>query len=335
MPRLARLDTPGALHHIMIRGIERRSIFKDNKDRDNLLERLSNLLPETKTSCYAWALMPNHAHFLFQSGPSGISTLMGRLLTGYAVSFNRRHKRHGHLFQNRYKSIICQEDLYLKELVRYIHLNPLRVKTVKDIEALNSYLYCGHSVLMGKQSNKWQDVKYVFSCFGRTFKKARSEYYDYVDAGVTQGRRPELIGGGLIRSLGGWDEVKKIRLKGQDRVKSDERILGESDFVMDVLAEADEEFNRPYELKRLGIDLDKIEQKVLKIYGIDRDELYSRGRRKTQAEARSLLCYWAVCELGFSRTYMSKRLMMTQPGVGYAISRGERIANENKYNLVN
>ena len=100
MPRLARLDAPGVLHHIMIRGIERRKIYKDNKDRKNFIERLSKLLPETKMACYAWALMPNHAHFLFRSVGAGLSNLMMRLLTGYAVSFNRRHKRHGQLFHD-------------------------------------------------------------------------------------------------------------------------------------------------------------------------------------------------------------------------------------------
>ena len=93
MPRIARLDTPGLLHHVMIRGIERRKIFNDDKDRENFIERLSILLPETKTQCYAWSFLPNHAHFLLRSGPAGIAALMRRLLTGYAVSYNRRHKR--------------------------------------------------------------------------------------------------------------------------------------------------------------------------------------------------------------------------------------------------
>ena len=126
MPRQARLDAPGVLHHIMIRGIERRKIFTDDKDREDMLDRLAKLLPETQTACYAWAFLPNHAHFLFRTGVTPLATVMRRLLTGYAVSFNRRHKRRGHLFQNRYKSIVCQEDAYLKELVRYIHLNPVR-----------------------------------------------------------------------------------------------------------------------------------------------------------------------------------------------------------------
>ena len=79
-------------------------------------------------------ILSNYAHFLLRSGPKGIAALMRRLLTGYAVSYNRRHKRHGQLFQNRYKSIICQEDSYLLELVRYIHLNPLRAKALIDLK---------------------------------------------------------------------------------------------------------------------------------------------------------------------------------------------------------
>ena len=155
MPRIARLDTPGLLHHVIIRVIERRNIFKDNKDREDFIERLSFLLPDTTTQCYAWVLMPNHIHMLIRSGPSGISHFMRRLLTGYAVSFNRRHGRHVHLFQNRFKSIICQEDIYLKELVRYIHLNPLRTKIVSEINDLNSYEYCGHCTLLGKKKREW------------------------------------------------------------------------------------------------------------------------------------------------------------------------------------
>jgi len=137
MPRQSRIDAPGALHHIICRGIERRKIFEDDVDRYNFIERLGGILSETKTSCYAWALIPNHAHILARTGDVPLSTVMRRLLTGYAVSFNRRHHRSGHLFQNRYKSILCQEDTYLLELVRYIHLNPLRAGLVSDLKQLN------------------------------------------------------------------------------------------------------------------------------------------------------------------------------------------------------
>lgn len=333
MSRLARLDAPGVLHHIMIRGIERCKIFRDNKDRDDFIERLSVILQETNTSCYAWSLMSNHAHFLFRSGESGIAKVMSRLLTGYAVRFNRRYKRHGQLFQNRYKSVICQEDTYLKELVRYIHLNPLRVNIVQDIQQLNHYPYSGHSALMGHFKYEWVDKKYVLAYFGKTLKKARNGYLEYVNEGIEQGRRPELVGGGLIRSLGGWAEVKANRLNKNDRIKSDERILGDSEFVTQVIAEADEAFDRRYILKSKGYDIAGVEQRVLDIFGIKKEDLYSGCRKKIVSEARSVFCYWCVRELGENMTSIAKQLGLTQPAVGYALDRGNKIVNKEKIKL--
>ena len=334
MPRLARLDAPGILHHVIIRGIERQDIFRNNQDRDDFIERLSIILPETKTSCYAWVLMSNHAHFLFRSGKIGISTVMRRLLTGYAVSFNHRYSRHGQLFQNRYKSIICQEDAYLKELVRYIHLNPLRANLVSSLIELNKYPYCGHGILMGRQKQQWQDTKYVLSCFGKTVSRAKKAYVDFMKEGVEQGRRPELVGGGLIRSLGGWDEVRKSRLDKTSRIKSDERILGDSEFVMLVLDEANDQYERKYKTKAFGYNLAKVERKVLGLFGIVKEELYSGSRKKPISEARSVFCYWCVRELGESMTSMAKRLGLTQPAVGYAVDRGEGISKKRKMKLI-
>ena len=161
MPRKGRIDAPEALHHIIIRGIERRKIFRSDYDRSNFINRLKKLIPETQTDCFAWALIPNHAHLLLRTGSIPISVLMSRLLTGYAVWFNKKYRRHGQLFQNRYKSIVCQEDVYLKELVRYIHLNPVRAGIVPGLKELNSYPFCGHSSVTGKCRRSWQDVDYV------------------------------------------------------------------------------------------------------------------------------------------------------------------------------
>jgi REP element-mobilizing transposase RayT len=317
----------------MMRGIERRKIFKDDKDRENFIDRLSILLPETKTQCYAWSLLPNHAHFLIRSGPRGIAALMRRVLTGYAVYFNRRHKRHGQLFQNRYKSIICQEDVYLLELVRYIHLNPLRAKLVVDLKELNRYPYCGHSALMGKKDRGWQDVEYVLGFFGKRLGEARKNYISYIQEGIALGRRPELVGGGLIRSLGGWDEIKKMRLKGQDRIKSDQRILGESDFVRDVLSESEGEFSRRYKLKLLGYDFEKVVERVCNLFGIEKSYIIKRGKQRDRVKAKDLVSYWAVNELGMSMVDVARRFDITPAAVGYSVQRGEKIAKREGYQL--
>ncbi|WP_155312338.1 transposase [Desulfosarcina ovata] len=334
MPRLARLDAPGILHHVIIRGIERKNIFRDTTDKQNLVDRLDQLVPQTQTRCYAWVLLSNHAHFLFRSGPDGLVSLMQRLLTGYAVSFNRRHKRHGQLFQNRYKSIICQEDAYLLELVRYIHLNPLRAGMVEDFRALTDYPFSGHRLLVGVDDCSWQDGAYVLGCFGKKVAKARKAYLDYIQAGVAMGRRPELVGGGLVRSLGGWSEVKKMRLKGMDRIKGDERILGDSDFVLSVLSQAKERFERRYELKRHGYDINRVAERVAELFGIDKEEIFQKGRPKKRADARGLFCYWCASELCLSQTELARALDMTVSGIGYAVRRGEAIAACEGYVLI-
>ena len=187
--------------------------------------------------------MDNHVHMLLRTGRVPISTLMRRLLTGYAQQFNRRHRRHGVLFQNRYKSILCEEQPYLLELVRYIHLNPRRAGVVQDIEALRGYPRCGHSALMGKGRREWQDTEYVLRLFGGRWRQARQAYERFVAEGADLGRRPELIGGGLIRSAGGWSAIKALRSVDM-RVMGDERILGGGDFVQSVLNHAQEHYKK-------------------------------------------------------------------------------------------
>ena len=140
---------------MIIRGIERRRIVDDDQDRERFLDRLGDLTSETRTVVCAWALMNNHAHLLVKSGPAVLAGFMRRLLTGHAVYFNRRHRRHGHLFQNRYKSIVCEEDPYFKELVRYIHLNPLRAGAAADLAALERCRWCGHAAVLGKWQSPW------------------------------------------------------------------------------------------------------------------------------------------------------------------------------------
>jgi len=335
MPRTGRLDAPGMLQHIIIRGIEKKKIFRDEQDQAHMVERLGKLLPETNTACYAWALMTNHAHFLFRTGSVPISKVMMRLLTGYAVYFNRKHKRHGVLFQNRYRSIICQEDVYFKELVRYIHLNPLRAGMVSTCRRLKNYRYCGHGSVLGVREQHWHDTHYVLSMFGSSLKRARQEYQEYVSEGRNHGRNPELVGGGLIRSYGGWEEVKK-RFKGTARqwVKSDERILGSSEFVERILKMAEESLSREAELKVKGYGLKKLEKKAAELCAIDRQDLYAKGRQKDRVVARSLYCYWAARELRISLTELAKTFSLTIPAISYAVKRGEEIAKRNKYELL-
>ncbi len=229
MPRSARIDAPGTLHHVIGRGIERRRIFLDDDDRDDFVQRLSELALSGAMDVYAWALMPNHFHILCKTRTQPLSVSMHRLLTGYVVNFNRRKRRHGHLFQNRFKSIVCQEDRYFTEMVRYIHLNPLRANLVADTRELECYPFCGHGAVLARVARPWQACDYVLKFFGIGLE-ARLGYRKFIAAGARMGRRPDLTGGGLIRSQGGWSEVLALRRREQ-KTPFDQRILGDGDFV--------------------------------------------------------------------------------------------------------
>jgi putative transposase len=217
-------------------------------------------------------------------------------------------------------------------LVRYIHLNPIRAGIAQTLDELRSYKYCGHSALMGNTKREWQDTNYVLGYFGTSKGNARKEYESFVKDGLTQGRREELTGGGLIRSLGGWTEAREV-LKGGVHIMSDERILGDSDFVDSVLSQSEEHYERRHRLRRQGYDLDRIAERVSEVLGMKPDEVFSKGRQDRKVKARSLLCFWAARELGLSHTALAKKLEMSLAGVGFSVERGESIARMGNYSL--
>ena len=152
MARGPRDDAPGTAHHVMLRGIERRSIFPDDRDREEFLRRLSPLICELGFRCFGWALMPNHAHLVIRSAQTRISVLMARLGTGYARHFNERHNRVGHLFQNRFRSRRAIDDADLMGLVLYATRNPLAASLVADGAALERFPWCGLGALLGRRA---------------------------------------------------------------------------------------------------------------------------------------------------------------------------------------
>jgi len=328
MPRQARLDTPGTLHHVIIRGIEGKIIVTDNLDRQSFINRMRTIARETETRIYAWALMTNHAHLLLRSGPFGLPNYMRRFLTGYAVSYNRRHRRHGHLFQNRYKSIVCEEDTYFKELVRYIHLNPLRAKLVDTISELNRYRFCGHAVIIGRYRNDWQDRKYVLSWFGSKKDIAIKAYRQFVRKGIGLGRRDDLVGGGLIRSQGGWTAVKSIRRTGV-REKSDERILGSGQFVEKLIHEADntrkEHFSASERQKKAIAKIKAICKKEKVSY----EALTAGARRQKISRIRTRLAKIMLDEFGLTLTQTGHYLGVSPSAIANARKR-KKISKRNQ-----
>lgn len=312
MPRLARLDISGLLQHVIVRGIERRNIFNDDHDRQLFVDRLSKLLTETGVRCYAWALLSNHFHLLLMPTATPLSYFMRRLLTGYAISFNRRNNRSGHLFQNRYKSIVCEEEPYLLELVRYIHLNPLRAGMVATMEELAAYPFCGHAALAGNRVYGWQETTAVLERFGKNTDTARQNYRQFVFDGITNGRRDDLVGGGLKRSQGDRSN--------NEYENYDERVLGGGDFVDGLRHEA----TLRHKMKK-SVTLNRLLEVVSAALELDPDMVMKPSKSRKPAAARAIICYLAIYELGYNGTEAGAFLHLGSTGVSLAARRGEKI----------
>jgi len=313
----------------MVRGIDKSRIFKDEHDKAQFLKRLVEIILNGKCFVFAWALMDNHVHLLFKSGEKGISIVMRKLLTGYAQYFNRRHRRRGHLFENRYKSILCDEDTYLLALIRYIHLNPVRAKVVSTLEELDHYPWSGHGMIMGKDTPEWMGVAYVLSQFGARRKLAQKAYHRFMAEGMAMGRVPELTGGGLIRSKGGWSQVLSARRAGQEREESDERILGGGDFVSGILRDAEEKARRQLKIRRSGESLLGIIEEECRRSGISPIEMKGGNRRRKVSLTRVRIVKRSLDELGISLAEIARHVGVTTSAIGKAVAHLEKRKKNN------
>ena len=364
MPRQPRLDAPGLLQHVMARGIERREIFKDDKDRKSFLERFAIILEETQTQCYAWALIPNHFHLLLRTGPILLSKVMRRLMTGHAVTFNKRHKRSGHLFQNRYKSVICEEDPYLLELIRYIHLNSLRAGLFIVLRELDKYPWAGHSAILGRCKNPLEQLKEkpqqrnpenpvnpacpvapgdgtgvkkekplaektiedVLLHFGETKRIARRRYRQFVKNGIEQGKRLEFQGGGLVRSAGG-NKAGLLGRKKEEREKGDARVLGSGNFVNEALNKAGEDWEKA---KKTKIPLAQLIGKVASHFDLKETSIISASRRKEITKARAIICYFAIREMRYPGTAVGNFLKIRRYSALRCAERGKKVLDTDR-----
>ncbi len=306
MPRGPRLDAPGALHHVIARGIDRGALFTDDGDRADFLDRLAALLACSGTRLYAWALIPNHFHLLLRTGTAPLSSVLRRLLTGYAVRFNRRHHRVGHLFQNRFKSILVEDDPYLLALVRYIHLNPLRARLVESLEQLDLYPWSGHGVLLGHCRFPAQDCAAVLRQFhAHAPSEARARYRRFVAAAVGRAEVVDLSGGGLRRSLV-WRGVRNLA-RGRERWTFDERVLGSGPFVETLLAELPAP-DAPLAVTNPLPLVARLCAEQARHFKISIAEICGRSLRRRAQLARAAVCREAVVRHGLRPTIVARLL---------------------------
>jgi REP-associated tyrosine transposase len=200
MARKARIEIEGGLYHIVTRGNNRQRIFGSHEDYAQMLRLLEAQKARLPFYLYAYCLMPNHIHLLVERQTDPISRIMHRLLTGYTQYHNRRYRKVGHLLQGRYKAILCQTDQYLAELVRYVHLNPVRAKLARRPE---DYPYSGHRAYLGLDKTGLVDVQPLLRGFGARKQVARETYQKFVRAGMKLGHQEEFYqaeGGRILGS---------------------------------------------------------------------------------------------------------------------------------------
>jgi REP element-mobilizing transposase RayT len=306
------------MYHVMSRGIERGRIFLDEEDYANFRDRMAAGLARAGGKCLAWSLMPNHFHFLILRGGGPLSGLMHRVMTGYAINYNLRHGRAGHLFQNRYKAIICDLQEYLLELAPYIHLNPLRAGLVKDLAGLNGYKWCGHAAAVTGAADDILDRDELLMHFGDLEESAVENYCRVMTEKAADLRKRDLAGGGLRRSAGGERSVMKALRSGEESF-FDPRILGRGDFVAAILKEANE---LPERGKKSGSEvLAEVERES----GVAKDDILRHSRERGPARARAVYCYRCVTEAGATGRELARELGLSSGAVSKLVAKGSAI----------
>jgi len=268
MARKPRIHLPGGVYHVMLRGNDGCVIFKSNEDRlifESLLEEGVNRY-EHRIHAYCW--MTNHVHLAIQVKETPLSKIIQNLSFRYTRYVNKKYKRIGHLFQGRYKAILIDSDAYLKELVRYIHLNPVRANLVK---LPDDYQWSGHGCYTGQTIKPWLVRNWVLSMFAKNTKIAIERYSSFVMSGMTEGYREDFNYG------------------------CNNGVLGDDSFIGKLPGMA---------LKKVSVDLNHFINNLLNYLNISEQELKSLSRNRMLSEYRSVIGYlWKLNQTGSVQEY--------------------------------
>lgn len=317
MPRTNRLDWKNAVHHVIARGIEKGSIFKDDRDRKRFVSRLEKCVDQTGITVYAWALMSNHVHFLLRTGDIPLSKFMQKLLTGHAIYFNHKYDRAGHLFQNRYRSILVQADRYLLKLIRYIHLNPLKAGIVTSLEELGRYPWTGHIGILSEGFYPWQASKEVRDLISDHRNEKIIQYLKFIeeDESVPVVSDSELNEGSYLLGSKGLISPEEAReQKISDHTQH--RILGDIDFARQIYTRIkDQQGSFLRNREREHEIIDKLLEFMNEYWGITHITLISKGRSRASSRAREFMSYTLVNQLGMSLVDTGKILNLSAQGV--------------------
>ena len=265
MARKPRILCPGALYHVVLRGNASQTIFFDDTDRTRFCLLLQEGIERFKHRVHAFCLMSNHVHLAIQMGPVPLSRILQNLSFRYTRWVNWRQNRSGHLFQGRYRAVLVSSDSYLLALTRYIHLNPVRagiVKTPDDFE------WSGHRAYLGLETIPWLSTDWVLSHFSKKVSVARKAYQRFVHDGMKESHQEQYHRGSGI----------------------DGRILGDDDFVEQVLGEKSKKAKRKKTLEQIMLE-------VCKYFDLDKKDFFASGKDRQVSVARAM-AGWLSLELG-------------------------------------
>ena len=274
MARKPRLHVDEGIYHVMLRGNGGQDIYFDDDDRRYFYLLLQQGVARYGHRIHGFCLMSNHVHLVVEVGEQPLSKIMQNLSFRYTRWVNKKQKRIGHLFQGRYKAILVDRDSYLLELVRYVHLNPVRAKLVRQAHL---YPWCGHRAYLGRETLPWLTTEWVLGQFAVRLDTSQKRYEDFVREGYGEGRRDDFHTGGA----------------------DDGRVLGDSRFTRRTL-------NKPIAAPKT-VTLDKLIQGVCKKYNLTEKKLASAGRARDASEARSVVGWLAQQHAHLTLTEVAKR----------------------------
>lgn len=303
MPRPKRIHYEGAIYHVTSRGNERRKIVMDDSDREMFLRVLAETLGHHKVVCHAWVLMDNHYHLLLETPATNLSFAMKHLNGVYTQKFNKRHNRAGHLFQGRYKAIVVEKDSYLKELCRYVVLNPVRARMVKHPKEWKWSNYRGTAGLV--KPEPWVETEWILGQFGNEVGKARKAYQVFVEEGMGKKESP-------------WGDLYSRIYLGSEKFLEKVHEVGQRHKALDV---------PKYQKHVVRKSPQEVIAKVAKAYGEKAEAFLKAGKRRS--EARDVAIYLLKKEAGLSLREIGKKIGIGATAVGNRwVKMKERVLRE-------
>jgi REP element-mobilizing transposase RayT len=293
MARRRRLFAPGLLYHVIVRGNQRQNTFLADEDYQAYLRRLGRYRDKYSYSVHAYCLMPNHVHLLIETSEHPLAKFMQGLQQSYTQYFNLKYHKTGHVFQGRYKAIICDKDEYLLELLRYVHLNPVRAGMLKSADG---YRYSGHQAYLQSKRTEIIDPQKVLAILG-----GPKAYRRFISDGLNQGHKEEYY------------ELE------------DQRFLGADGFGEKVLQKT-EKVQRT--AKRRSIEA--VSKELGREFGYATEELRSPNRSWAISKARTMIAYVLVRNLGYSLGEVAAYVGRDIASIGALIGRLENRMRSDK-----